>query len=100
MKNYNSINIHNEQDDENLPLSDYGNGSSLTGGLSPLTSRRHHNSCNQGDYRVDLSHNNDNNPHPQDHLAPPFNDDNNSNTHKPPPSTLLVGTFNLIATIV
>ena len=33
------------------------------------------------------------NPHPQDHLAPPFDSDQR-------PSTLLVGAFNLIATII
>ncbi|EJK61634.1 hypothetical protein THAOC_17843, partial [Thalassiosira oceanica] len=33
------------------------------------------------------------NPHPEDHLAPPFDSDER-------PSSLLVGTFNLIATVV
>eukprot|EP00577_Skeletonema_sp_RCC1716_P007079 CAMPEP_0113376668 /NCGR_PEP_ID=MMETSP0013_2-20120614/2750_1 /TAXON_ID=2843 ORGANISM="Skeletonema costatum, Strain 1716" /NCGR_SAMPLE_ID=MMETSP0013_2 /ASSEMBLY_ACC=CAM_ASM_000158 /LENGTH=561 /DNA_ID=CAMNT_0000258761 /DNA_START=89 /DNA_END=1774 /DNA_ORIENTATION=- /assembly_acc=CAM_ASM_000158 len=76
MKNYNSITIIHE--DDSLPLFD--DNTSL---LSPLPN----------DKQVNY------NPHPQDHLAPPFSasqsgDDSNR------PSSLLVGTFNLIATII
>ncbi|KAL7492682.1 hypothetical protein ACHAWT_001723 [Skeletonema menzelii] len=45
------------------------------------------------------------NPHPQDHLVPPFfssqqDEEQNSATKSDRPSSLLVGTFNLIATIL
>jgi hypothetical protein len=45
------------------------------------------------------------NPHPQDHLVPPFSshqhdEQNNATTTTYRPSTLLVGSFNLIATIL
>ena len=81
MKNYNSITIIHE--DNSLPLfkdDDNNTTSSTSLLLSPLSSNKH-----QANY----------NPHPQDHLAPPF-----SACTTTRPSSLLVGTFNLIATII
>mmetsp|Transcript_9177 Transcript_9177/g.13839 ORF Transcript_9177/g.13839 Transcript_9177/m.13839 type:complete len:260 (-) Transcript_9177:92-871(-) len=76
MKNYNSITIIHE--DDSLPLFD--DNTSL---LSPLPN----------DKQVNY------NPHPQDHLAPPFSACQSGDASNRP-SSLLVGTFNLIATII
>lgn len=72
MKNYQSITITNEDNDD------------ITNGC--IVDKSINNT-------IDNSHGN---PHPQDHLAPPFE----SNTSHNRPSNLFVGTFNLIATIV
>eukprot|EP00985_Skeletonema_marinoi_P005966 scaffold2586_cov256-Skeletonema_marinoi.AAC.3 len=75
MKNYNSITIHVDDD-----------------GSTILDHQLHEEDCN---------------PHPQDHLVPPFSshqdEEHNSaatTTNSDRPSSLLVGTFNLIATIL
>ena len=75
MKNYHSITIHADDD-----------------GSTILDHQLHEEDCN---------------PHPQDHLVPPFSshqdEEHNSaatTTNSDRPSSLLVGTFNLIATIL
>eukprot|EP00986_Skeletonema_menzelii_P019549 scaffold28406_cov143-Skeletonema_menzelii.AAC.1 len=83
MKNYNSITIIHE--DDSLPLFDGNNTTSSPSLLSPLP----YDSLDINKLKI-----NHNNPHPQDHLAPPFSACDNR------PSSLLVGSFNLIATIV
>eukprot|EP00970_Alexandrium_tamarense_P009567 scaffold1924_cov197-Alexandrium_tamarense.AAC.3 len=79
MKNYNSINIHYEEEEDlcnTLP------SPSKTDGLS----------------RASISIANEHtNPNPQDRLTPPFESSSEDGGR---PSTLLSGTFNLIATIV
>ncbi len=96
MKNYHSITIIHE--DDSLPLQE-GSTSLL---LTPLP--HHHHNSNSNDDEAKCY-----NPHPQDHLAPPFSASQNDDTatdisssggSSNRPSTLLVGTFNLIATII
>lgn len=76
MKNYNSITVRR-------------------GGEGDIVERKsllNHNN--------DIDHTTDDNPHPQDHLAPPFSSSSSLDHVGDRPSSLLVGSFNLIATIV